>query len=364
MRPLLAYVFFEENSAEIPSRYVLFDSKVAENFSTDQLSNLNALDTYYYVLNIIGRRLRDIPTANITLVGTNSDVGPEKNNKVLSENRAKAVADYLIKTWQIDPNRIKITARNLPKDHSKVDDPLGMQENRRVEIIPDDISIIEPVFTVDTMRVLSTAEIRFIPKVISEAGISKYAFVLKQQDNELIKIEDSGKLPNNFSWKITSKNFPKNESDFAYSLTVTDSVGQTLLSPLKRIPITRKSIDMKRRTGQSDKEFEYYSLILFDYAKSDLGTEHRKVVDFIKQRISPESKVFIYGFTDSIGEEEINKKISDKRAVAVLKRLNIDTNVVVEGKGESELLYDNNTPEGRFYCRTVTINIETPVKPY
>jgi len=364
MRPLLAYVFFEENSAEIPSRYVLFDSKVAENFSTDQLSNLNALDTYYYVLNIIGRRLRDIPTANITLVGTNSDVGPEKNNKVLSENRAKAVADYLIKTWQIDPNRIKITARNLPKDHSKVDDPLGMQENRRVEILPDDISIIEPVFTVDTMRVLSTAEIRFIPKVISEAGISKYAFVLKQQDNELIKIEDSGKLPNNFSWKITSKNFPKNESDFAYSLTVTDSVGQTLLSPLKRIPITRKSIDMKRRTGQSDKEFEYYSLILFDYAKSDLGTEHRKVVDFIKQRISPESKVFIYGFTDSIGEEEINKKISDKRAVAVLKRLNIDTNVVVEGKGESELLYDNNTPEGRFYCRTVTINIETPVKPY
>ena len=364
MRPLLSYVFFEENSAEIPPRYVLFDSKTAENFSTDQLSNLNALETYYFVLNIIGRRLKDIPTANITLVGTNADIGPEKNNKQLSENRAKAVADYLINTWQIDPNRIKIVARNLPKDNSKIEDPLGMQENRRVEIVPDDIAIIEPVFTVDTMRVLSSSEIRFVPKVISEVGISKYSFVLKQKDNDIMKIENSGRLPNNFSWKITPKNFPKDEADFAYSLTVMDSVGQILSSPIKRIPITRKSIDMKRRTGQSDKEFEYYSLILFDYGKSDLGAEHRKVVDFIKQRINPDSKIFIYGFTDSIGEEEINRKISDKRALAVLKRLNINSNVVVEGKGETELLYDNNTPEGRFYCRTVTINIETPIKPY
>ena len=121
---------------------------------------------------------------------------------------------------------------------------------------------------------------------------------------------------------------------------------------------------MKRRTGQSDKEFEYYSLILFDYGKSELGSEHRKVVDFIKQRISQDSKVFIYGFTDSMGDENINRRISDNRAISVLKRLNINSNVTVEGKGESELLYDNDTPEGRFYCRTVTINIETPVKPY
>lgn len=364
MRPLLAYVFFDENSYEIPSRYVQFDDKNVTNFTTDQLGNLNALETYYYVLNIIGKRLKDNPQATITLVGTNADYGVEKNNKQLSENRAKAVANYFINSWKIDPNRIKISARNLPKENSKINDHLGMQENRRVEIIPDDISIIEPVFTVDTMRILSSSEIKFIPKVISEAGISDFTFVLKQRDKEILKIEDKGKLPSNFSWKITNKNFPKDEADFAYTLFVKDSVGQTLSSPLKKIPITRKSIDMKRRTGQSDREFEYYSLILFDYGKSDLGAEHRKVVDFIKQRVNTDSKVYIFGFTDSMGDDEINRKISDKRAISVLKRLNINTNVTVEGKGETELLYDNGTPEGRFYCRTVTINIETPIKPY
>jgi outer membrane protein OmpA-like peptidoglycan-associated protein len=63
-----------------------------------------------------------------------------------------------------------------------------------------------------------------------------------------------------------------------------------------------------------------------------------------------------------MGEEDLNLKLSDKRAKSVLKRLEISENINYEGKGESELLYDNSLPEGRFYCRTVTIDIETPIK--
>jgi hypothetical protein len=33
-----------------------------------------------------------------------------------------------------------------------------------------------------------------------------------------------------------------------------------------------------------------------------------------------------------------------------------------EGMGERELIYNNELPEGRFYCRTVTITVETPIK--
>jgi len=53
---------------------------------------------------------------------------------------------------------------------------------------------------------------------------------------------------------------------------------------------------------------------------------------FVKSRVTDESKVSVFGFTDNIGEEDVNKKISEKRAKAVLKRLNIDNNVVVEAK--------------------------------
>ena len=34
----------------------------------------------------------------------------------------------------------------------------------------------------------------------------------------------------------------------------------------------------------------------------------------------------------------------------------------VTGKGESDLFYDNNLPEGCFYNRTVQIEVETPRK--
>jgi outer membrane protein OmpA-like peptidoglycan-associated protein len=69
----------------------------------------------------------------------------------------------------------------------------------------------------------------------------------------------------------------------------------------------------------------------------------------------------VNGYTDKLGDEEINERISERRARSVARRLNIP-GAKVEGLGESELLYDNDLPEGRYYCRTVQIIIETPVK--
>jgi outer membrane protein OmpA-like peptidoglycan-associated protein len=362
MRPLLNYIFFDENSSEIPNRYVLFTKEITSKFDLAQLSNLNALETYYFVLNIVGKRLKDNESSTINLVGTNQDYGAEKGNIQLSQERAKAVANYFVNVWGISPDRIKISARNLPDQHSRIDDPQGMQENRRVEITSNDPSITEPVFTIDTMRVINTAEIKFIPKILTEVGVHSWDVAVKQKDKIVLNHKGEGDPPKSISWEINQKTVPKSDEDLAYFMTAMDSVGQITSSKIKRIPISKKSIEMKRRTGQSDKEYEYYSLILFDYGKSDLGREHKKVVDFVKNRINDRSKIFIYGFTDAMGDEEVNKKISDKRAISVLKRLNINSNVVYEGKGESELLYDNSLPEGRFYCRTVTINIETPVK--
>jgi outer membrane protein OmpA-like peptidoglycan-associated protein len=341
---------------------VLFTKEITSKFDLAQLSNLNALETYYFVLNIVGKRLKDNESSTINLVGTNQDYGAEKGNIQLSQERAKAVANYFVNVWGISPDRIKISARNLPDQHSRIDDPQGMQENRRVEITSNDPSITEPVFTIDTMRVINTAEIKFIPKILTEVGVHSWDVAVKQKDKIVLNHKGEGDPPKSISWEINQKTVPKSDEDLAYFMTAMESVGQITSSKIKRIPISKKSIEMKRRTGQSDKEYEYYSLILFDYGKSDLGREHKKVVDFVKNRINDRSKIFIYGFTDAMGDEEVNKKISDKRAISVLKRLNINSNVVYEGKGESELLYDNSLPEGRFYCRTVTINIETPVK--
>ncbi|HRS02270.1 MAG TPA: OmpA family protein, partial [Bacteroidota bacterium] len=61
--------------------------------------------------------------------------------------------------------------------------------------------------------------------------------------------------------------------------------------------------------------------------------------------------------TDRIGDDSYNLKLSDARAkstAAVLKNKNVEA----YGVGEQNLLYDNTTPEGRFYCRTVQVIVK------
>jgi len=58
-------------------------------------------------------------------------------------------------------------------------------------------------------------------------------------------------------------------------------------------------------------------------------------------------------------------KLSQQRADAVRaafgKTLD-NVNVTTRGVGSTQLLFPNDTPEGRFYCRMVQVIIETPVE--
>lgn len=363
MRPLLNYIFFDENSLAIPNRYIRLDKNETSKFSINKLHNLNSLETYYQALNIIGKRLQDNPKANITITGTNSNFRDEKGNTELSEQRANNVANYLINVWNIEENRIKIVARNLPKDASRSDIPEGEEENRRVEITSNENSIFEPVFTIDTTRLLNSTKFKFINEVSSEFEIKRWDLDILQNEQIIKSFQGDGLPPNEIIWEINSES--EDSRMFAgalkYKLYIKDAFGSVHSTNENIIPIEQITIDKKRIEGAADKEFENYSLILFDYGKYTLSSAHKKVIDFVKNRVTPKSTISIIGYTDKIGEEEINDKISTNRAKSVGKMLEIE-NAETYGVGKRELLFDNNLPEGRFYCRTVKISIETPIE--
>jgi outer membrane protein OmpA-like peptidoglycan-associated protein len=362
MRPLLNYVFFDSLSSEIPKKYIKLNPKERNNFGLAKLQNLGPIETYYQVLNIIGMRMNEFPEATINITGTNSNSGEEKGNTTLSRDRAMQVRDYLRDIWGIDGTRMPINARNLPEKFTRQDDPGSESENRRVEIVASDPRITEPVFTVDTLRILPNYNLRFKPLAKSTVGIKRWEVKAVFDAKDLVYYDGKGNVPRNLDWKLdkSSNGAPKIAGNIFYFLSVTDSLDQTAVSTRNRIPVEQLTIDRKRLERIKDKEFEYYSLILFDFGKSDLRTEHNKVVDFIRDRVTDNATVYIRGYTDLIGDEDINKRISDKRAKSVANRLKIPS-ANVEGIGEDVILYDNDTPEGRYYCRTVQIIIETPV---
>ncbi len=118
---LLNFVFFEEESYKIPSRYkLLTSSEQTQKFNPESdFLNYEVLDVYYNVLNIIGLRLKRDRTKQIRLVGCNSDKGKEIGNLTLSQNRAETVKKYFTSIWGIESSRIGIENRNLPLKPSK-----------------------------------------------------------------------------------------------------------------------------------------------------------------------------------------------------------------------------------------------------
>ncbi|MCX7908282.1 MAG: OmpA family protein [Ignavibacteria bacterium] len=362
MKPLLNYIFFDHNSDIIPNRYIKFSPEKARNFSLSELSSLDVLQTYYYVLNIIGKKLQQSKESKVLLVGTNSGKGEEKNNLDLSYRRAKAIKDYLINVWGIEEHRIDIESRNLPKEPSNPDDPQGDEENRRVEIITDDLRILEPVFSVDTLRKVEKMRVVFYPVYQSGVDLKKWTISVKQNGETVKLFEGNGKPPDSLIWEIDDRGFDKIVfgGKLDVDFFVVDYIDQTGRAKAEPLMINKITVDKKRMEGVTDREYEFYSLILFDFGKSKLEREHKNVLEFLYKRVTSNSQVTIEGFTDNIGDEKINKKISEKRAIEVAKWLGLK-NAKTVGVGESYLLYDNSLPEGRFYCRTVRITIETPI---
>ncbi len=60
-----------------------------------------------------------------------------------------------------------------------------------------------------------------------------------------------------------------------------------------------------------------------------------------------------------------NQQLSEQRAFAVRNVILVErpdaTISSTQGIGPSRLPYDNDLPEGRYYCRTVSIEMKTPV---
>lgn len=363
MHPLLNFIFFEENSSTIPERYRLLKKSDIKQFTEKQLYNLQTIEVYHNVLNVIGKRVASFPQAELTLIGCNSDEGLEKGNLQLSQNRAEAIKNYLTSVWNIDESRIKIQARNLPENPSNLKDPDGIQENRRVEIKANIPQIFEPLVVQDTLREANPPVFRFKPKVNTPIGIDNWKIITSQRGKYLKTFSGTGNPPQSVEWDLSKDAtiVPRFDEPLDYKLEIIDKDNKVWESPVQQLPVEQLSIEKKMIEMIADKEIDRFSLILFGFDKADLGAENLKIAEIAKKRIRPNSTVKIEGFSDRVGDFNHNLDLSQRRAIATAKALNVDPKFAT-GLGESKLLYDNDLPEGRFYCRTVNIEIITPIE--
>ncbi|MFZ1729918.1 MAG: OmpA family protein [Bacteroidota bacterium] len=365
--PMLNYVFFEQASAVIPERYKRIGPDAIAGFKEGDIEG-DALDFYYNVLNIIGSRMRAMPDASITVSGYLNNTGKEKRNKTLATNRAEAVREYLRTVWGVADSRIAVASGDLPPLPSSSRDSLGQAENRRVEITSESMDLLGPVTFVRRIAGVTPLQVEFRPTISADEGIDTWVLSMEQDGREFDKRE--GKQPEKsitWNWKNRSGALPASSGNLVCRFLVSDRAGDSQISDPVIVRVREVRNERRQNVSVSDDGItkEKISLILFPFDIAEPGERNNRIMDeFVYPRITAGSRITVNGYTDAIGSEEYNLKLSQQRADAVrqilLTRMGeaAAENVISIGLGETFPLFPNDMPEGRFYDRTVSLSIE------
>jgi outer membrane protein OmpA-like peptidoglycan-associated protein len=363
MTPLLPYIFFEQNDAVIPARYKILDASARQLFREESVNNSDKLFSYYYLLNIIGKRMQQNPDAILTITGCNADIAEEKGNIQLSQKRAEAVKQYLVDTWQIPEGRLKVEARNLPSKPGNSQNKAGAEENRRVEFTSNTLAITAPLITNDTLYTITPPSIRFRSKIIHENDIAEWKLQIRQENTILKTFNGTGNIPAVLSWDLQKEKAaqPRGNSSISYSLIATDVKGEKV-ETLNTLPVEQITIRKKRSERIADKEIQRFSLIPFDARVNEITPANKNIIALIKPYITPSSTIRIVGYADRLGDARQNQLLAEARAKNTASELGMNSNTAqISAEGNSDT-YAPELPEGRMYTRIVDIVIETPVK--
>lgn len=134
-----------------------------------------------------------------------------------------------------------------------------------------------------------------------------------------------------------------------------DKQAQEIETALPGATVERVGEGIKVILNENTVNFGFDSAELTSTAKSNLD----KIVKVFKE--NPRTHIFIYGYTDSVGKDEYNMKLSRTRANSVKAYLvskGIGTRrITAQGMGEADPIATNDTDAGRAQNRRVEFGI-------
>jgi len=142
---------------------------------------------------------------------------------------------------------------------------------------------------------------------------------------------------------------------FSLSSAFDDGKEKVFISNLK---VAEGGVDLRRKLISEGKVST--NGILFDSGSANIQPQSMGIIRQISQVMQQETSISlkIVGHTDADGEDSKNMELSKKRAEAVKNALvsvyNVDSSrLQIDGKGESEPVGDNGTPDGKAQNRRV-----------
>jgi outer membrane protein OmpA-like peptidoglycan-associated protein len=369
--PLRNYVFFDNGSSEIPSRYKLLKKEEVKDFREDQLEMITPINqsgrserqmnVYYNVINILGDRMIKNPSTTITLVGSSEQGEPE------GKEMAESVKLYLVNIFGIKSSRI--TTKGQLKPNIPSEQPGGTLEldllragDRRVSIESSSPVLLAEFKSGPDAKTAASQEAPAASDVVFDVKGANEAFSVwsVQATDENGKVKSFGPYTQE-SVSLPRKSIlgDKTEGDYKIILTGQTKSGKSVTK--------ETSVHIAPWAPVKIEDGIRYSII-FEFNESKAITMYEKyLTEVVVPKIPMNGTVIIHGHTDIIGDDDHNLKLSQARANevksiienALAKSNRTDVKFEATGYGEDSgrSPFDNKYPEERFYNRTVIIDV-------
>lgn len=344
--PVLPYIFFDKASSIIPARY---------KRSTSVNSSVNSLESYYTILSVVAQRLRANQNAQLTVTGYVSQENLEEQSPTLALARAESIKTILVELG-VTASQIEVKNGLLPPKYSSNDGEYGNAENRRVELSSNDNSVLSPIVIETELDNTTETPLYLLPNTKNELIESQYFEITYEGSTKKYPLESLENINNRkvqsvlkfpFSLLTTSKFIKNNITQKNLDVTLVSLYKDSIQKTTKSITVMVKDTSLV--------ENEVLSVLLFDYDSAEITEQMRLQLQSYTSRDFTNKTLKFIGTTDVIGSPQYNKELSLKRANSISTLFSGKKEII--GFGPDNTTFNNNLPEGRFYSRTVKIEI-------
>jgi len=166
--------------------------------------------------------------------------------------------------------------------------------------------------------------------------------------------------------KVEKKNLPTNASNPNTELGLQENRRVEITTDHPNILRAIIANDYKSKVEDESTITEKFSLNLFDFNSSEVSVKDGQILTKITSiyKENPNTKIVVVGYSDNIGKDDYNKKLSIKRAKTVYDELIAKgvtkDHITYKGYGTEHPQFTNDLPEGRFLNRTVRVYVKYP----
>lgn len=183
-------VAFDETSTEIPVRYQQLSAQQARSWKEGDAFGTSTAHWQYHVLNVIGARMKRLPSTTCTLVAVMDD---QQNGR--SEGRMASIRSYLASRFGIRESRVK--TRLIPAAEGA-----SLYGPSTVVIDQASPELLAPIeFTVSTIET-QLPRLQLVPDVISEAGVRSWSIDATLDAEPVRTFSGTGVLPAAVAWDM------------------------------------------------------------------------------------------------------------------------------------------------------------------